>query len=86
MLTAECSVMVEGELATRAAETAAVELAARLGVRLLAFWRGSLPAGLDPRLWRTLDVSQGSLVALARAAAVVTGATMQDEAYTASPT
>ena len=86
VLTAGCSGMVEGELATQAAETAAVELAARLGVRLLAFWRGSLPASLDPRLWRTLDVSQGNLVALARVVPVVTGATMQDREHTASPT
>lgn len=85
VLTAGCSVMVEGDLATPAVETAAIELAARLGVRLLAFWRGSLPASLDLRLWRTLDVSQGSLVALARAAPVVTG-TMQDQEHTESPT
>ena len=78
VLTAGCSVMVEGGPVTRAAQTAAVELAARLGVRLLAFWLGPLPAKLDGRLWQTLDAGQGSLVALAQAASLVTGAALSE--------
>ncbi len=76
VLTAGCSAVAEVGSVVQA--TAAVELGARRGVRLLAFWLGPLPAKLDGRLWQTLDADQGSLVALAQAASLVTGAALSE--------
>ena len=67
-LAAGCSVLVEGAFGDAADQTEAVKLASRLGVSLLPFWVGTLPAKLDARLWQTLDTGQGVLAALTTAA------------------
>ena len=38
------------------------------GVRLLPFWLGGLPPGLDPRIWRTARVDPNAIAAMAEAA------------------
>jgi hypothetical protein len=55
---------VEGAFGDAADQTEACELASSLGVSLLPFWFGTLPANLDARLWRMLDTGQGALVLL----------------------
>lgn len=67
VLTAGCSVLVEGNFVERPELSAATALAARRGVPFLGLWLGSPPATLDARLWRTLDAGHGVLAALASA-------------------
>ena len=59
-LSAGCSVLVEGAFTDAVDRAAAVELGSGLGVSLLPFWVGTLPANLDARLWRPLDASQST--------------------------
>ena len=59
-LSAGCSVLVEGAFADAVDRAAAAELGSGLGVTLLPFWVGTLPANLDARLWRPLDASQST--------------------------
>jgi len=71
VLSAGCSVVIEGDFATAAERNAAADLASCLGVRWIGFWLGAPPASLDGRLWRTLDASQGALATVARAAPLI---------------
>jgi hypothetical protein len=68
---------VEGAFGDAADQTEACELASSLGVSLLPFWFGTLPANLDARLWRMLDTGQGALGALPTAAQLL-GAVVGD--------
>ena len=63
-LSAGCSVLVEGVFADAVDRVAVGELASGLGVTLLPFWVGTLPANLDARLWHQLDAGQGTLALL----------------------
>jgi aminoglycoside phosphotransferase family enzyme len=77
VLTAGCSVLVEGGFADEPELNVATGLASRLGVRFLGLWFGSPPVALDGRLWRALDASQGTMAALASAVTLLTATTME---------
>ncbi len=74
LLAAGCSILAEGGLASAAERSRAAALASTAGVRFIGLWLGALPAGSDPRLWRSVDTGQGALAALADAALLVTAA------------
>ena len=76
VLTAGCSVLIEGGF-TPEAEQAADEMATRQAVRLLGFSLGSPPADLNRRRWQTLDASGGTLASMACAAPLVTATVAQ---------
>jgi aminoglycoside phosphotransferase family enzyme len=65
VLTAGCSVLIEGDFTQAREESAAAELASRLAVRLLGVWLGPLPANRNSQLWQTLDAGQGALASAA---------------------
>ncbi len=72
VLTAGCSVLIEGEFATAAEQAAVGELEACLAIPSLRFWLGSMPAEPNTQLWHTLDVSRGVLAAVASAMPLLT--------------
>ena len=68
VLDAGCSVLIEGAFTEATQRRAVAGLATRLGVRLLGFFLGALPAGQDDLSWKVLDPRQDMSAALADAA------------------
>lgn len=74
VLTAGCSVVIEGTFTDAAERRHAAGMASCLAVPSHAFFLGEPPMGLDTGLWRTLDANGGALTALASAVTSLTAA------------
>jgi aminoglycoside phosphotransferase family enzyme/predicted kinase len=85
LLEAGCTVLIEGNFTDGPERAAALELASRLGVRVLAFWFGQHLAGPDPRHWRVLDAGSGVSDAVACAAPQVKAMFVRSEERLRNP-
>ena len=74
VLTAGCSVLVDGDFGRAGQREAAADLASRPGIRSVGLWLGSAPSGLDRRFWLAVDTDQGMASALAIASSALRAA------------